>query len=331
MSVFSNNQQALAPPPPGDPNYHKKKQLDYQEQDICMFNFTPTNVVYQPSKSKELDSGILSLEIPTCVAKVSPPPSPTLSVASSPATFSSRSNTPGGSVTSGISSPSSCSPRTAPGPSYYAAAHDAVALREIKRTFERAQELCPADAAVFVGNLPAGLTDLQLSHELVNHFQVFGHLNVLVSRTYTAEAVKPTAIMQFTHPAAATKAVDNSCGWRIGGRKLRVARSTAHRSLTVWPNGVVHPATTRANFNSGIHADEVFVAQNQFHDYAPFDQIDFHITQWTYMRLGANDGIRITFTNYGQYLRAKRAVKNGALPYHEKKAYRGPSFADLRY
>lgn len=197
-------------------------------------------------------------------------------------------------------------------------------------------------------SLPAGLTDLQLSHELVNHFQVFGHLNVLVSRTYTAEAVKPTAIMQFTvcrivfkprhrntdtlqHPAAATKAVDNSCGWRIGGRKLRVARSTAHRSLTVWPNGVVHPATTRANFNSGIHADEVFVAQNQFHDYAPFDQIDFHITQWTYMRLGANDGIRITFTNYGQYLRAKRAVKNGALPYHEKKAYRGPSFADLRY
>lgn len=39
-----------------------------------------------------------------------------------------------------------------------------------------------------------------------------------------------------------------------------------------------------------------------------------------------NDGIRVQFTNYGQFIAAKKAIHSGLLPYKEMKRYRGPYY-----
>ena len=79
------------------------------------------------------------------------------------------------------------------------------------------------------------------------------------------------------------------------------------------------------NFNwSSIIDSGVKQAKQDFAAYGPFDEFEYVIGWWTYMGKPINDGIRIKFTNYGQFLAAKKDLRSGKLPYTEKKAYRGP-------
>ncbi|EME38634.1 hypothetical protein DOTSEDRAFT_83383 [Dothistroma septosporum NZE10] len=288
------------------------------EQEMTLANSTPAKKnPFGPTKSKELDSGIVALETPNSLASVEPKVSRPFRTSSAPGSICYLPDY----------SPihwSSPRPLSSGVPSHLTRAHDAVALARMKYSFEASQKINPGDAAVFVGNLPAGLTDLQLSHELIYAFSKFGYLNVQVSRHYTAEAVKPTAILQFPHREAATKAISNSRGWYIGGRKLRVDRSNAARHLTVWRDGVPHRSPGMPNFAWTSLVDiEIEEIERQFRQYGPFDHVGYVFTDWTFRSRPQNDGIRITFTNYGQFIAAKKALQAGQLPYKEKRAYRG--------
>jgi len=107
------------------------------------------------------------------------------------------SSPPEAPVRSQTAPPAAPSPRapTPTGPRNAAADQEILASRE--RLFE-AQRNYPHDAGVFVGNLSARLTDLQLLRTVKLAFRAFGECEVMMNRTHVANGHgKPWAIVQF--------------------------------------------------------------------------------------------------------------------------------------
>ncbi|GIZ38219.1 hypothetical protein CKM354_000164200 [Cercospora kikuchii] len=151
--------------------------------------------------------------------------------------------------------------------------------------FENAQLHLAADAVLFVGNLPASFTDLQLITGLGETLRSVGSGTcfINVARTYSGDAVRPHALVQFYTPLCVDLAIKRVKGLTLGGRRLRAERSYAKHSLCVLRTDGATP-----------YSHEVEGLLRRFGDY----RADWRPT-----------GCHATFDCYGSYLRAKEALR----------------------
>ncbi|KAK4495175.1 hypothetical protein PRZ48_013502 [Zasmidium cellare] len=285
------SQSALGPPPvwrlpvtssnPAAARAKREKTLNEHSKIVSVENYTAGDV-QPPAFSREIDSGILSLETP--INK--DPISPTLSVASAPAaapssifTRTARSS----SVGSAPSTPPSTPPSTQGGP----ASHPR-AFKARQDDFNLAQLVFPATAAVFVGNLPAHCTDDVLSGMVFHRFSRYGKVSVFIKRTI---AQKPWALLQYQHFFNAQRAVKYGSRELMCGRQLRVQISQARRDILI----------LRRN---GLPASEWILKAN----FSQFGEVES-----IYGRPDVAYVIR--FKCYGSYQLAKDAVRSGTTPY----------------
>ncbi|KXT16878.1 hypothetical protein AC579_4741 [Pseudocercospora musae] len=246
--------------------------------------------------SKEVDSGIKAHETPDEALHQSPPSSPS-SVASAPASLGSQGTTSETNTTTDSTTGEADVEEThVVPPKLHRFGAFVVELRPSKlpylmELFNWSQRSLPADACLFVGNLPASLSNHALTVQVHELFAQYGTCYVRVGRVH-ASPQKPYALVQFQSVPVADSTRRHCFQFPLvmGGRALRVLPSTARRIIKIAPR----PGTNH----------DLRLAVDMLMRFVPVESVAWGIHR---------PMVEVRFHHHGDFLWAQYLVNNGVL------------------